>query len=159
GLARVVVMGGAVDAPGNVTPTAEFNIHVDPEAAAVVLAAGLTLDLVPPGAPRQAVLPRADLDAALRRRPGPVAQRIAAFTNYALRVDDARGSTGMPPHDPLAVAAALDSSLLTWEAVRLAVEPDGQTRRVAGAPNCRFARGVDVPRFLRIFLERLCPAS
>ena len=159
GLARVVVMGGAVNVPGNVTPTAEFNIHVDPEAAAAVLAAGLPLDLVPLDATHQAVLPRADLDAALRHRSGPVAQRIAAFTDYALAVDHARGSAGMALHDPLAVAAALDPSLITWEAVRLAVEPDGQTRRVAGAPNCRFARGVDVPRFLRGFLERLCPAS
>jgi len=158
-LARVVVMGGAVDVPGNVTPTAEFNIHVDPEAAAAVLAAGLSLDLVPLDATHQAVLPRADLDAALRLRPGPVAQRIAAVTDYALRVDHKRGSAGMSLHDPLAVAAALDPSLITWEAVRLTVEPDGQTRRVAGAPNCRFARGVDVPRFLRVFLERLCPAS
>ena len=65
----------------------------------------------------------------------------------------------MPLHDPLAVAAALDPTLVTWEAVRLTVESGGQTRRVAGAPNCRFACGVDVPRFLRVFLERLCPAS
>ena len=159
GLERVVVMGGAVDVPGNVTPTAEFNIHVDPEAAAAVLAAGLRLDLVPLDATHQAVLLRTDLEAALRRRPSPVAQRVAAFTDYALRVDQKRGGAGMPLHDPLAVAAALDPTLVTWEAVRLTVEPDGQTRRVGGAPNCRFARGVDVPRFLHVFLERLCPAS
>jgi inosine-uridine nucleoside N-ribohydrolase len=159
GLERVVVMGGAVDVPGNVTPTAEFNIHVDPEAAAAVLAAGLRLDLVPLDATHQAVLLRTDLEAALRRRPGTVAQRVAAFTDYALRVDQKRGGAGMPLHDPLAVAAALDPTLVTWQDVRLTVEPDGQTRRVAGAPNCRFARGVDVPRFLRVFLERLCPAS
>ena len=65
----------------------------------------------------------------------------------------------MPLHDPLAVAAALDPTLVVWEPARLAVEPDGQTRRVAGAANCRFARRVDVPRFLAVFLERLCPAS
>jgi inosine-uridine nucleoside N-ribohydrolase len=159
GLERLVVMGGAVDVPGNVTPTAEFNIHVDPEAAAAVMAGGLRPDLVPLDATHQAVLLRTDLEAALRRRPGPVAQRVAAITDYALRVDDKRGGAGMPLHDPLAVAAALDPTLITWEAVRLTVESDGQTRRVPGAANCRFARGVDVPRFLRVFLERLCPAS
>jgi len=159
GLERLVGMGGAVDVPGNVTPTAEFNIHVDPEAAAAVLAGGLRPDLVPLDATHQAVLLRTDLEAALRRRPGPVSQRVAAITDYALRVDQKRGGAGMPLHDPLAVAAALDPTLITWQAVRLTVEPDGQTRRVAGAPNCRFARGVDVPRFLRVFLERLCPAS
>src|ERR1043165_7995545 len=44
---RVVVMGGAVTAPGNVTPAAEFNFYVDPEAAAQVLELGLPLELVP----------------------------------------------------------------------------------------------------------------
>jgi inosine-uridine nucleoside N-ribohydrolase len=159
GLARVVVMGGAVDVPGNVTPTAEFNIHVDPEAATVVLEAGLRPDLVPLDATHQAILPRADLDAALRRRPGAVAERIRAFTDFALRADTKRGGLGMPLHDPLAVAAALDPTLVAWEPVRLVIEADGQTRRVAGSPNCRFARSVDVPRFLALFLERLCPAS
>jgi inosine-uridine nucleoside N-ribohydrolase len=159
GLQRVVVMGGAVDVPGNVTPTAEFNIHVDPEAAAVVLAAGLRLDLVPLDATHQAILPRADLETALRRLPAPMAQCVGAFTDYALRVDLKRGGAGMPLHDPLAVAVALDPSLVTWEPVRLEIGWEGETRRVAGASNCRFARTVDVPRFLRVFLERLCPAS
>ena len=158
-LARLVVMGGAVDVPGNVTPDAEFNIHVDPEAAARVLAAGLPLDLVPLDATRQAVLSRADLEAALRRRPGPVAERVAAFTRHGFRVDARRGTAGMVLHDPLAVAAALDPTLVGWQAARLAIGPDGQTRRVEGPANCRVARTVDVGRFLALFLERLCPAS
>jgi purine nucleosidase/pyrimidine-specific ribonucleoside hydrolase len=158
-LARVVVMGGAVDVPGNVTPGAEFNIHVDPEAAARVLAAGLPIDLVPLDATRQAVLSRADLEEALRRRPGAVAARVAAFTQRGFRVDASRGATGMVLHDPLAVAAALDPTLVGWEAACLEIGADGETRRAAGAANCRFARTVDVPRFLALFLERLCPAS
>src|SRR5688572_5967829 len=74
-IGRVVVMGGAVDVAGNVTPSAEFNIHVDPEAAARVVDAGLGLDLVPLDATRQAVLSRADLHG----WPGPLAARVAAF--------------------------------------------------------------------------------
>jgi inosine-uridine nucleoside N-ribohydrolase len=62
-------------------------------------------------------------------------------------------------HDPLAVAAALDPTLVGWEAMRLEIGPDGETRRVAGPANCRVARTVEVPRFLAVFLERLCPAS
>jgi inosine-uridine nucleoside N-ribohydrolase len=62
-------------------------------------------------------------------------------------------------HDPLAVAAALDPSLVGWEETRLEVAADGQTRRVTGPVNCRFARRVDTARFLPAFLERLCPAS
>jgi inosine-uridine nucleoside N-ribohydrolase len=155
GLGRLVAMGGAVDVPGNVTPTAEFNIHVDPEAAALVLAAGLPFDLVPLDATRQATLERHELEAALARAPGPAAERILAFTRRAFRLD---GDT-MHLHDPLAVAVALDPTLVEWEAVRLAIESDGTTRRVAGSPNCRVARRVDRGRLLPLILERLCPAS
>ena len=158
-LARVVVMGGAVDVPGNVTPTAEFNIHVDPEAAAQVLGGGLTLDLVPLDATRQAVLTRDALQTALARRPGALAGRIAAFTERGFRVDTAGGAPGMVLHDPLAVGVAIDPSLVEWEPVRLEVGEDGETRRAAGAPNCRIARRVDSARFLAMLLERLCPAS
>src|SRR5204862_195840 len=44
---RIVVMGGAVAVPGNVTAAAEFNFYVDPEAAAAVFEADLPLELVP----------------------------------------------------------------------------------------------------------------
>jgi len=158
-LTRVVVMGGAVDVPGNVTPTAEFNMHVDPEAAARVLDSGLPIDLVPLDATRQAVVARADFATALAGRPGPLATRCAAFTACAFRVDETRGTAGMLLHDPLAVALAIDPTLAHWESMRVAVEPDGQTRRTAGPPNCRVARVVDVPRFLARFLERVCPVS
>ena len=157
-LARVVVMGGAIDVPGNVTPAAEFNIHVDPEAAERVFAAGLTLDLVPLDATRQAVVSRLALERALLHRPGPRAVRIAAFTRRGFHVDEARGTAGMVLHDPLAVAAALDPTLVGWEPVRVRIGSDGETRRAAGVANCRFARTVDVPRFLDLFLDRLCPA-
>jgi inosine-uridine nucleoside N-ribohydrolase len=155
GIGRVVVMGGAVDVAGNVTPSAEFNIHVDPEAAVRVLGAGLTLDLVPLDATRQAVLPRADLEAC----PGSLAARVAAFSDRGFRVDASRGMRGLTLHDPLAVAVAADPTLVTWESVRLAVGPEGETRRVAGASNCRIARTVDTPRVLSMLLQALCPAS
>jgi purine nucleosidase/pyrimidine-specific ribonucleoside hydrolase len=156
---RVVVMGGAVDVPGNVTPDAEFNAHVDPEALARVLDAGARVDLIPLDATRQAVLSRAALEDALARRPGPLAERVARFTARGFRVDAARGTPGMVLHDPLAVAAALDATLVEWEPVRLAVGPAGETRRASGTPHCRVARRVDTGRFLGLFLERLCPAS
>jgi len=152
-VARVVVMGGAVDVPGNVTPAAEFNLHVDPEAAARVFEAGLSLDLVPLDATRQARLTRAQLAAALQRAPGPVADRVAAFTARALVAAD---PVGMALHDPLAVGVAIDPTLVEWESVRLAIGPGGETRRVPGAPNCRFARIVDAERFRSLFLSRLC---
>jgi purine nucleosidase/pyrimidine-specific ribonucleoside hydrolase len=158
-IGRLVVMGGAVDVPGNVTPTAEFNMHVDPEAAHRVLAAGLPLELVPLDATRQAILPRAGLRAALARSPGPVAARIQGFSERAFRIGHADGEQGMALHDPLAVGVAVDPSLVKWEAVRLAIGPDGETMRVSGSPNCRVARAVDTDRFLSLFLDRLCPPT
>lgn len=150
---RVVVMGGAVDVPGNVTPAAEFNFHVDPEAAARVFEAGLPLDLVPLDATRQARLTRAELAVSLGRAPGRIADRIAAFTARAFRRDDV---SGIALHDPLAVGVAVDATLVQWEPVRLAIGPGGECRRIAGPPNCRFARVVDAPRFSALFLSRLC---
>ena len=156
GVGRVVVMGGAVDVPGNVTPEAEFNIHVDPEAAAAVVAAGLALDLVPLDATRQAVLERPVLHAALVTAPRGLAARVARFTEPSFGPD---GTGRLTLHDPLAVGVAADPSLTTWEAARLEVGCEGQTRRVAGTPNVRIARTVDARRFLPTFLDSLCRAS
>jgi inosine-uridine nucleoside N-ribohydrolase len=150
-IGRVVAMGGAVDVPGNVTSEAEFNVHVDPEAAGVVLDAGLSLDLVPLDATRQATLMRHELEAALARRPGPVASRIADFTRRAFRLD----ANAMHLHDPLAMAVAIDPTLVEWEAVRLEVTTGGATRRVPGAPNCRIAVRVDRLRLLALLLPRI----
>src|SRR5436309_9687612 len=155
---RVVAMGGAVDVPGNVTPAAEFNMYVDPEAAHRVLAAGLSLDLVPLDATRQAVLPRAGIKSALRRATGPLAERIVAFTERGFRIDHASGAQGLVLHDPLALALAIDPTLAEWEPVRLVIGPEGETQRTSGEPNCRIAKGIDANRFLRLFLDRLCPA-
>ncbi|MBM3222099.1 MAG: nucleoside hydrolase [Candidatus Rokubacteria bacterium] len=158
-IGRLVIMGGAVDVPGNVTPDAEFNIHVDPDAARRVFEAGLPIDLVPLDATRQAILRREELSEALARTPGPVAERIAAFTAFGFRERGADGTTGLTLHDPLAVGVAADPTLATWDRVRLIIGADGETRRRAGAPNCRVAVGLDRARFVQRFLERLCPRS
>jgi inosine-uridine nucleoside N-ribohydrolase len=154
---RVVIMGGAVDVPGNVTADAEFNMHVDPEAAAEVFAADLSIDLVPLDATRQALLTPAHLDAALAgaRRDG--ADRVRAIAGQGIGIDLARGQAGMTMHDPLAVAVAVDATLVTWESVRLEIGGDGQTRRVGGADNCRLARVVETERFAAFVIDRLWP--
>lgn len=151
---RVVMMAGAVDVRGNVTPDAEFNAYVDPEAAGEVLDAGLRVDLVPLDATRQTTINRDRLHAALAGRPGPLATCIAAFTEQTFRLWGY-----MHLHDPLAVGLAVDASLARWQPARIAVGQSGQTRRAAGAPNCRVAQAIDAERFLALFLDRLCPAS
>jgi len=153
-IARVVMMAGAVDVPGNITPDAEFNAYVDPEAASEVFDAGLRVDLVPLDATRQTTINRDQLHAALAPRPGPLADRIAACTEQTFRLWGY-----MHLHDPLAVALAVDPSLAQWRPARIVVGESGQTRRAAGAPNCRVAHVIDAERFLALFFDRLCPAS
>lgn len=157
-IGRVVVMGGAVDVPGNVTPHAEFNIHVDPDAARRVFEAGLAIELVPLDATRQAILRPAELEPALARHPGRIAERVAAFTTPGFRGQD-DGAPGLTLHDPLAVGVAADPTLVRWERARITVGADGETRRAPGAPNCRIAMHVDRARFIPLFLERLWGAA
>ena len=168
--ARLVVMGGAVAVAGNVTPAAEFNIHVDPEAAAAVLASGLPVELVPLDVTRQVVLTRSELASALARHGGPAARFIEDFTAHGFDFETRRGDGTMALHDPLAMGVAVDPSLVTLEALHVAVECQGsltrgmtvadrRPHRNAPPPTCRAALDVDAPRFLRLFLERVCRAS
>ena len=159
GVGRIVVMGGAVDVPGNVTPEAEFNIHVDPDAARIVFDAGLSLTLVPLDATRQVLLTRGELEAALARCPGPLAARVMAFTARAFGAPGTTDDAGVALHDPLAVGVAIDPTFCAYEDLRLVIGADGETRRTPGAPNCRVAMRVDRARFMRTFLDRLCPSA
>lgn len=154
-IGRLVIMGGAVEVPGNVTATAEFNMHVDPDAAARVLEAGLPIDLVPLDATRQVVLPRDRLSKALAAAPPPLRQWVTAFTLGAFRAESTRSQPGMVLHDPLAVGTAIDEHVVAWEPMCLRVGPDGETRRSPGTPNCRVAMHVNAEAFLNTFLERL----
>jgi inosine-uridine nucleoside N-ribohydrolase len=167
---RIVVMGGAVAVAGNVTPAAEFNIHVDPEAAAEVFASGLPIELVPLDVTRRVVLTEADLRAALARSGCRTARFIEDFTAHGFDFEAKRGDGRMTLHDPLAVGVAVDPTLVSFEALHVAVEctgrltrgmtvADRRSHRPGPAPTCRAALDVDAPRFLRLFLERLCRAS
>lgn len=171
-LRRVVVMGGAVASPGNVTPVAEFNFYVDPEAATQVLKSGLPIELIPLDVTRRAVLSRSALDSWLSTRPGPLAQFISDFTVKGFSFGAEVGEHGFILHDPLALAVALDPSLVSFEALSVDVECERRlTRGMTVAdqrqlpaqherpPNCRVAMSVDAPRFLSFFLDRLCPTS
>jgi inosine-uridine nucleoside N-ribohydrolase len=169
---RIVIMGGAVAAPGNITPGAEYNFYVDPEAAAAVFEAGLPLELVPLDVTRQVVLRQSELGARLQRCPSRIAQFVADFTLHGFAFGAERGDGGIALHDPLAAAVALDPSLVGYEALHVEVECEGRITRgmsiadrrpLRSGPtrpaNCRVAMSVDAPRFLDLFLDRLCPAS
>src|SRR6266542_5032386 len=168
---RIVVMGGAMATPGNVTPAAEFNFYVDPEAAAAVFDAGLALELVPLDVTRQAVLRQSGLAARLSESPSRIGRFVADFTLHGFAFAAEQGDGGIALHDPLAVGVALDPSLVGFEPLGVEVECEGgiargmsvADRRPLGShrkrrPNCHVALSVDAPRFLKLFLDRLCPA-
>jgi purine nucleosidase/pyrimidine-specific ribonucleoside hydrolase len=169
---RIVVMGGAVAVPGNITPVAEFNVYVDPEAAAAVLEAGLDVELIPLDVTRRVVLKQAALTERLRRCPDRVARFILDFTLHGFAFGAERESGGIVLHDPLAMAVALDPSLVTFEPACVEVECEGKLTRGLTlmdrreipshrkrAPTCRVAVEVDAERVLGMVLERLCPVS
>lgn len=164
---QVVAMGGALRVPGNVTPVAEFNIWVDPEAAAEVLQAGLPLRLVGLDVTHQVRLAARDLPP-----PGDaVARFIRDITGQTLAWSQAVEGGGMPLHDPLAVAAAADPTLCTWEALPVRVETRGELttgmtvadlrpgRGGRGGATCEVAIAVEAERARRFVMERLWRSS
>jgi purine nucleosidase/pyrimidine-specific ribonucleoside hydrolase len=170
---RIVVMGGAIAVPGNVTPAAEFNFFVDPEAAAQVLESGLPLELIPLDVTRRVVLAQAVLTERLRRcADHRIARFILDFTLHGFAFGGAQEGGGIVLHDPLAMAVALDPSLVALEPMSVEVECEGKLTRGLSladrrgipshrkrASTCRVAVDVDADRVLDLFLERLCPGS
>lgn len=170
-IGRLVVMGGAVTVAGNVTPAAEFNFHVDPDAAQAVLAGGLPVELIPLDVTRRVTLGRAALDTRLPPPRGPRGQFLEDFSAHGFAFGGMRGDGGITLHDPLAVAVAADPSLVGLEPLHVQVETESDlTRglsladRRPGAPedrrlpNCHVALAVDAPRAVALTLEGLCRA-
>ncbi|MEJ1180972.1 MULTISPECIES: nucleoside hydrolase [unclassified Pseudarthrobacter] len=112
----VTIMGGAALSPGNISPVAEANIHNDPEAAALVLAAGWDVTLVPLDVTMASVLEEPHRQALLTSS-APVPQALGEMLGYYFRFYE--GIFGRPcsaMHDPLAAALAVG-------AVQAAVAP------------------------------------
>ena len=163
---QVVIMGGAVRVPGNITPTAEFNFYADPHAARQVLASEAELVLVGLDVTHQVWLEQAVLQNCTGARAAfcqAVCQPVIAFESAHY------GSAGMHVHDPVALGAALWPQLFHTQQLWVDVETTGELtagqvvvdQRTLASDQERLGRpvacamDVDQARFLELFTERV----
>lgn len=120
-LQEVVMMGGAVT-QGNVTPSAEFNLYVDPHAAQVVVTAGIPLTMVSLDVTHQAIATPERLNA-IRALNSPVSTATIDLLNHYGTYDRHRyGLPGPPLHDPCVIAYLLQPDLFTSYRAHVAIE-------------------------------------
>ncbi len=160
---QVVIMGGA-SFEGNVTPAAEFNIWVDPEAARRVFAASWPITLMPLDLTHQAYLVDEDL-ADMRSWSTTVGERCAGMLEpYAAFHDEWYGNRDVIMHDAMCVYELVSPGAISLQGVRLAVEVTGEhargatfidRRRVHADSVQRVGVHVDNDIFRRFLLDRL----
>lgn len=180
GIGRCVVMGGAACAVGNVTPAAEFNIWVDPEAAREVFRSGLPIEMVGWELCRGSANLLPDEMDRLRARATPLARFALDCNRTALRATFAQShDPGLGLPDPVAMAVALDPGVCTRKSRHLVdVETAGDLTRgmtvvdalgVAGdernreiwralverGPTIEVCWEIDVPRWKAMLFEAL----
>ena len=164
---ELVIMGGAHHI-GNVTPSAEFNIWVDPEAARVVCGSKRPIRMVPLDATHKALISLDDCKK-LRQLNTPAATAAAIFIERRIegynKYQPMAQLDAAPVHDALAVCAVIDPSVITTKLIHVDVETngtltDGRTvcdfgNRSKKEPNVHFAVDVDLPKFKEMMFDIL----
>lgn len=172
---QIVLMGGALHG-GNMTPVAEFNIYVDPEAARAVFLSGVPIMMSPWDASQDVVL-TPEIAAGIH-----ATQPASVIANAAIQMAKQRGRAGMTMFDPVAVAAFLDPALVTTQKMFVDVETKGELtagqtigylrapirgsipmegergselRTNQFTPNADVVVKVDSARFFKLMIERL----
>jgi len=162
---EIVLMGGAYFEVGNITPAAEFNIYVDPEAAEVVMKSGTNITIMPLDVTHKALVTSAR-NKAFRDIGTPVGVAVAQMTDFFERFDKEKyGSAGAPLHDPCVTAYLIRPDLFTGRAVNVEIETTsdltlGMTVAdwwgVSGrAPNATFMGDINADGFFTLLTERL----
>ena len=158
-------MGGAYFEVGNITPTAEFNIYVDPQAAEIVFKSGAPIVVLPLDVTHKALVttPRND---AFRAIATPVGTAVADMTDFFERFDKEKyGSTGAPLHDPCVIAYLIRPDLFTGRQINVEIETTSELTLgmtvadwwgVTGRPaNALFIGDIDADGFFALLTERL----
>lgn len=162
---EIVLMGGGFFEGGNITPAAEFNIYVDPEAADIVLRCGRPITIIPLDCTHSALTTRARVERfrAMGTRVGEV---TAGWLDFFERFDVQKyGSEGGPLHDPCVIAFLLRPELFGGRLINVEIETESElTRgmtvadwwRVTGrAPNATWIREVNAEGYFALLAERL----
>jgi inosine-uridine nucleoside N-ribohydrolase len=159
---RIVLMGGAIG-EGNETPAAEYNMWVDPEAAARVFASGIDLTMVGLDVTHKALMTAAHAERlASTGRAGKLVSDLYGF--YSRFHREYYPWEGVPIHDACAVAQVIDPSLIETRhcGVRVDTGLDSRGRtnvdrwgQMAWEPNCHVAVDIDAERFLELLVERI----
>ena len=162
---EIVLMGGAYFEVGNITPAAEFNIYVDPEAAEIVFKSGVPLVVMPLDVTHKVLTTRARVEA-FRALGSQVGRVAAEWADFFERFDmEKYGSEGGPLHDPCVIAYLLDPSLFQGRHINVEIETQseltlgmtvadwwGVTDRPA---NALFMGAVNAEGFFALLTERL----
>jgi len=164
-IAKIVLMGGGYFEGGNITPTAEFNIYVDPQAADIVFKSGAPIVVMPLDVTHKALVTKARNDA-FRALGTPVGIAVAEMTDFFERFDKEKyGSDGAPLHDPCVTAYLINPDLFKGRHINVEIETEseltmgmtvadwwGVTDR---APNATFMGDLDSDGFFALLTERL----
>jgi len=164
-IAEIVLMGGAYFEVGNITPAAEFNIYVDPEAAELVLNCGAKITVMPLDLTHQMLSSRARLAAfkAIGNRASTAVHGMLSFSEgFDLKK---YGWDGAPLHDPTVIAYLIDPTLFEGRLCNVEIEVSSElTRGMTVADywhvtdrkrNATFMRTGDSDRFYALLNERL----
>ena len=159
-------MGGAVG-PGNVTPTAEFNIWADPHAAQIVFACGAPLVRMAGLNLTHQLCVGPDVIAQLRDHGSTAATFVAGlFDFYLAGYRERAGLEAAPLHDPCAVLAVTHPDLFEFGARHVGVETEGGLTRgmtvvderpgTEATPNCEVAYRIDAEAALGLIVDAVC---
>ncbi|WP_282047916.1 nucleoside hydrolase [Sulfitobacter mediterraneus] len=164
-IAKIVLMGGGYFEGGNITPAAEFNIYVDPQAADIVFKCGVPIVVMPLDVTHKALVTKPRNDA-FRNIGTPVGNAVAEMTDFFERFDKEKyGSAGAPLHDPCVTAYLINPDLFTGRHINVEIETQSELTmgmtvadwwRVTDRPaNATFMGDIDADGFFALLTDRL----